>query len=260
MLASLSPAQSVAGFVVGVAVGLTGVGGGALLTPVMVLFFRVPAGVAVSSDLVVSLFIKPVGSAVHLRRGRPRLDIVRWLMAGSVPAAFTGVLLLRLLGDHAADALKPMLGAALVLTAVAIIGKSAIVRHRSPNDGEAAPPAPVRPLPTLLVGAVGGLLVGLTSVGSGSLMLIGLAALYPQLTGRELVGTDLVQAVPLVAAATVGHLLFGSVDAHLATSVLLGALPGVYLGARLSSRASDRVVRPILSTVLAASGLKLLGL
>lgn len=260
MPTSLSPAQSLAGFIVGVAVGLTGVGGGALLTPVMVLVFRVPAAVAVSSDLVVSLCIKPIGSAVHLRHGRPRLDIVRWLIAGSVPAAFAGVLLLRLLGDHAADALKPMLGVALVLAAVAIIGKSAIVRRRRPAGELEAAAARLRPVPTLLVGAVGGLLVGLTSVGSGSLMLIGLALLYPQLTGRELVGTDLVQAVPLVAAATAGHLLFGSVDAHLALSVLIGAVPGVYLGARLSSRAPDRVVRPILSTVLAASGLKLLGL
>ena len=138
---------------------------------------------------------------------------------------------------------------------------SALASTGSEANDEAAPRLAAAGIAALfLVGAVGGLLVGLTSVGSGSLMLIGLAALYPQLTGRELVGTDLVQAVPLVAAATVGHLLFGSVDAHLATSVLLGALPGVYLGARLSSRASDRVVRPILSTVLAASGLKLLGL
>ncbi len=259
----LSPAQAAAGLVVGIAIGLTGVGGGALLTPVTVLLFNVPASVAVSSDLVVSLVIKPVGSAVHLRRGSPRLDIVRWLMAGSIPCAFLGVLALKALGDRAAGALKPMLGVTLVLAAAAIVAKALVMRQRQAGGAlpevDGAPRSPVRPLATLLVGAVGGLLVGLTSVGSGSLMLVALAMLYPELSTRELVGTDLVQAVPLVASATVGHLLFGHVNFHLATSVLVGALPGVYLGARLSSKAPDRVVRPVLATVLVASGVKLLG-
>jgi uncharacterized membrane protein YfcA len=261
----LSLAQALAGAVVGIAIGLTGVGGGALLTPVTVLLFNVPPAVAVSSDLVVSLIIKPVGSAVHLRRGKPRLDVVRWLMAGSIPAAFAGVLILQLLGDRTSAALKPMLGVALVLAAGAIIAKALIMRARTAQgpDGagleRARSSRAVRPVATVAIGAIGGLLVGITSVGSGSLMLVALALLYPDLSTRELVGTDLIQAVPLVASATLGHLMFGSVDFHLATSVLLGALPGVYLGARLSSRAPDRVVRPVLATVLAGSGLKLLG-
>ena len=279
--------QSLAGLVVGVAIGLTGVGGGALLTPVTVLLFGVPAAVAVSSDLVVSLVTKPVGSIVHLRRGSPRLDVVRWLTAGSVPAAFAGAYLLSLLGRHAATALKPLLGASLVIAAGAMVAKTALVRRRgapaapittasaitaSPVAASAAPapspsvdptivgPRTFRPGATLAVGAAGGLLVGLTSVGSGSLMLVALALLYPDLSTRELVGTDLCQAVPLVAAATLGHVLFGHIDVSLATSILIGALPGVYLGARFSTRAPDRVVRPVLMVLLVASGLKLLGI
>ena len=258
---NVSPAQSLAGLVVGLAIGLTGVGGGALLTPVTVLLFGVPASVAVSSDLVVSLIIKPVGSAVHLKRGKPRLDIIKWLVAGSVPAAFAGVLILKLLGAQAATALKPMLGAALILAAVAIAAKAIMLRRRAAAGlvtvGDST--SPVRPLATFIVGLVGGLLVGITSVGSGSLMVVALAMLYPDMNTRELVGTDLLQAVPLVASAALGHLLFGHVSFPLATSVLIGAIPGVYLGARLSAKAPDKVVRPVLATVLVASGLKLLG-
>jgi uncharacterized protein len=152
-----------------------------------------------------------------------------------------------------------------VLAAGAIIAKALIMRARTAQGPDGAglegarSSSAVRPVATVAIGAIGGLLVGITSVGSGSLMLVALALLYPDLSTRELVGTDLIQAVPLVASATLGHLMFGSVDFHLATSVLLGALPGVYLGARLSSRAPDRVVRPVLATVLAGSGLKLLG-
>ncbi|MFL6218039.1 MAG: sulfite exporter TauE/SafE family protein, partial [Actinomycetes bacterium] len=122
-----------------------------------------------------------------------------------------------------------------------------------------AKPLRVRPLPTVLIGAVGGLVVGMTSVGSGSLMIVMLLLLYPMLRSSELVGTDLVQAIPLVASAALGHLLFGDFQLGLTASLLVGSLPGVYLGARLSSRANDAVIRPILALVLVASGLKLLG-
>jgi uncharacterized membrane protein YfcA len=116
----------------------------------------------------------------------------------------------------------------------------------------------VRPIPTLLVGLAGGFIVGMTSVGSGSLMIVMLMLLYPTLSAREMVGTDLVQAIPLVGAAALGHVIFGHLSLDLTGSVLLGALPGVYIGAQISSRANDRYIRPVLVAVLAISSLKLL--
>ena len=116
----------------------------------------------------------------------------------------------------------------------------------------------VRPIPTLLIGLAGGLIVGMTSVGSGSLMIVMLMLLYPMLSSREMVGTDLVQAIPLVGAAALGHLIFGHFQLDLASSVLLGAIPGVYFGARVSSSSNDRFIRPALVAVLAISSLKLL--
>jgi uncharacterized membrane protein YfcA len=116
----------------------------------------------------------------------------------------------------------------------------------------------VRPVPTLLIGAFGGFVVGMTSVGSGSLMIVLLMLLYPTLSSREMVGTDLVQAIPLVAAAALGHILFGHFQLGLTMSVIVGAVPGVYIGANVSARASDRFIRPILVAVLSISALKLL--
>ena len=259
---------AVAGLLVGFTVGLTGMGGGALMTPLLVLVFKVQPLAAVSSDLVAAVIMKPVGGGVHLRRGTVNFALVRWLVVGSVPAAFAGVLVLRGLGDGVVvqARLKQALGAALLLAAGSIAAKGllqALAARRPTRPGGGRPvgarPFRVRPLPTVLIGVVGGLVVGMTSVGSGSLMIVLLLVLYPMLRSSELVGTDLVQAIPLVAAAAVGHLLFGDVQFGLTVSLLVGSLPGVYLGARLSSRASDGVIRPALAVVLVASGLKLLG-
>jgi hypothetical protein len=255
---SFDPALAAAGLVVGVLVGLTGMGGGALLTPLMVLVFHVDPAAAVSSDLVVSLAMKPVGGAVHWRRGTVRSDIVRWLVVGSVPAAFAGAVILDLLDASSVDdVVRRALGVALIAAATSMVLRSRLLARRM-RGADLVATAPVRPLPTLAVGVFGGLLVGITSVGSGSLMIVLLLVLYPTLAGASLVGTDLVQAVPLVGAAALGHMLFGSVDVDLMIPLLVGALPGVYVGARLSSRAPERVVRPMLFTVLFASGLKLL--
>jgi uncharacterized membrane protein YfcA len=244
----------VAGALGGFLVGLTGMGGGAVLTPLLVLVFGIDPLTAVSSDLVVSLGMKPVGGAVHWRHGTVRTDIVRWLVVGSVPAAVAGAALLsRLDADRLEPLLRRALGIALVASAASMIARTRLLRGRSPIG---APP--VRPLPTALVGVIGGVLVGLTGVGSGSLMIALLLPLYPGLTSAEMVGTDLVQAVPLVAAAVLGHLLFGDVNLGLTVTLLIGALPGVALGARLSSRAPDRIVRPAIATVLLTSGCKLL--
>ena len=248
---------TIAGLGVGFIVGLTGMGGGALMTPILVLLFGVAPLTAVSSDLVVSLVMKPVGGTVHLRRGTVRRDLVGWLVVASVPAAFAGVLLIKALGgDDVSHLVKRALGVTLLLASSGMLLKMWLqARHPAPANAFGFT---IRPVPTLLIGLIGGLIVGMTSVGSGSLMIVALMFLYPRLTGAELVGTDLIQAIPLVGSAALGHLLFGDVHFDVAGSLLLGALPGVYIGARLSSAAPDRLIRPILALVLVISGWKLL--
>jgi uncharacterized membrane protein YfcA len=257
------------GAAVGVVVGLTGMGGGALMTPMLVFFFNINPLTAVSSDLVASLFMKPVGALVHLRRGTVHLELVRYLCIGSVPAAFLGVLVLRWLGelgDGVDNVVKIALGVALLAAVGAMLAKGwfSVRRHGASAREPGAAPArqevlAVRPGLTVAIGAVGGLVVGMTSVGSGSLIIVALLLIYPLLTARELVGTDLVQAVPLVGSAALGHMLFGDVAFGLTLSLLLGAMPGAFIGARLSSRAPQMVIRRAIAIVLLASGLKLLG-
>jgi uncharacterized membrane protein YfcA len=265
----VDPYVAAAGLLVGFTVGLTGMGGGALMTPLLVLLFKVQPLAAISSDLVAAVIMKPVGGGVHLRRGTVNFALVRWLMVGSVPAAFAGVLVLRQLGDGAVvqARITQALGVALLLAASSIAAKALLQTRRARRaalgmaggESAAARPFRLRPLPTVLIGVVGGLVVGMTSVGSGSLMIVLLLVLYPMLRSAELVGTDLVQAIPLVASAAAGHLLFGDFQLELTASLLVGSIPGVYLGARLSSRANDGLIRPALALVLVASGLKLLG-
>ena len=252
---------ALAGLGVGFVVGLTGMGGGALMTPILVLGFGIQPLAAVSSDLVAALVMKPFGAGVHLHHGTVNLRLVRWLCAGSVPAAFCGALLLESMGSDVQQRLETLLGIALVVAAAAMIARVVIQRRRGMQPGEdgAQHAIVVRPGPTLVVGLIGGLVVGVTSVGSGSLMIVMLLLLYPALSAAQLVGTDLVQAIPLVAAAALGHLLFGDVELSLTGALLVGGIPGTYLGARLSSRAPDHVIRPVLVVVLLLSGLKLLG-
>lgn len=250
---------ALAGLVVGVTVGLTGMGGGALMTPVLVLVFGIDPLAAVSSDVVASLVMKPIGGAVHARRGTVHTGIVRWLALGSVPAAFAGVLVLRSLGDgpELAGRIETLLGITLLVAATAMTLR-VLVQTRQGQASTGPDAVPVRRGATLAVGVLGGLVVGMTSVGSGSLMIVLLLVLYPTLSSRSLVGTDLVQAIPLVASAAVGHLLFGDFRLSLTASLLVGCIPGVYVGARLSSRAPDGVIRPLLVAVLVASATRLL--
>jgi uncharacterized membrane protein YfcA len=259
---------AIAAFGIGIVVGLTGMGGGALMTPVLVLFFNVPPLTAVSSDLVASAVMKPVGSFVHLRRGTVNLGLVKWLCLGSIPAAFSGVLIARAFGsgEEVQRIIRMALGIALLLAAAGLTVRAylRLVERAKHRDGRAArlpqgrPSVELRAVPTVLVGIVGGIVVGMTSVGSGSLIIIALMALYPKLKASELVGTDLVQAVPLVASAALGHLLFGDFKLDLTTSLLLGSIPGVWIGAQLSARAPGGLVRRALAFVLLASALKLL--
>jgi uncharacterized protein len=254
--------------IVGFTVGLTGMGGGALMTPILLIFFGISPTTAVSSDLVAAMIMKPVGGGVHVRRRTVRWELVRWLCVGSIPMAFGGVFLLHFLGDGETvqNITKIFLGVTLTIAAVAMVYRAWLQGRRS-----AAARAGLRqtlgtnaqihlriPL-TILIGAIGGLLVGLTSVGSGSIIIVALMLTYPELRGAQLVGTDLVQAIPLVLAAAIGHLFFGDLQLGLTASLLIGSVPGVYLGARVSSRAPDRIIRPVLVVVLTVSALKLVG-
>jgi uncharacterized membrane protein YfcA len=250
---------ALAGLGVGFIIGLTGMGGGALMTPVLVIIFNVPASSAISSDIVASFFLKPIGGGVHIFRGTVNWTLVRWLSIGSVPAAFAGAYVIdEVASNGVEDDIKVILGSVLLLAAAAMLVKIAVQARRGPVPDVMMDQRLVRPVPTVLIGVVGGFMVGLTSVGSGSLMIVMLMLLYPMLSSREMVGTDLVQAIPLVGAAAIGHLLFGDLALGLTFSVLVGAMPGVYLGAQVSSRASDRYIRPVLVAVLAISSLKLL--
>lgn len=246
-----------AGALVGVAVGLTGMGGGALMTPIMVLLFGLNPTAAVGSDLAASVAMKPVGAAVHHRARTVRWDIVRWLLPTAIPAGFAGAYLVSLLdgGPMFEHRLKLAIGAALLLAVAGTVVRTLLTRRR--DDGGRHEPTVVRPVPVLLIGLVGGLIVGITSVGAGSLIIVMLMLVHPRLRANELVGTDLVQAIPLVASAAIGHLIFGDTQLALAGTILLGSIPGIYVGAKLATRAPSDVLRAVLAILLLGSGLSL---
>lgn len=256
---------AVAGLIGGLAVGVTGTGGGALLTPMLVVIFSVNPQVAIASDLVSSLVMKPVGATVHSRRGSVQWALALRLIVGSVPAALAGAYVLNHLGHPRSiqHDVKLILGWALLVALASLVARmtlTARATRRRQAAGETGNEAPhlVKNRPTVLVGIMGGFMVGMTSVGSGSLMIILLMLLYPRLTARSLVGTDLVSSIPVVAAATLGQAIWGHIDLGISGALLIGSIPGVYIGARVSSRAPDKIVRPILAFILAASALALL--
>jgi uncharacterized protein len=248
-----------AGLIIGFVIGLTGVGGGALLTPVLVLFFGITPAAAVSSDIVASLVLKPIGGSVHLRRGTVNMGLVLWLALGAVPGALGGTYVLgHLHGAYVDNFVKTTLGWVLIVAATAMLVKGVLQSRR--NDDPAAPGTlAIYPVRTALIGLVGGFVVGMTSVGSGSLMIVLLMILYPRISMRELVGTDLIQAIPLVGAAAIGTSLWGHLQISIVGSLLIGAVPAVWLGAHYSSKASDRIIRPVIVLAMSISALKLLG-
>lgn len=254
----INPALSAAGLLVGLLVGLTGMGGGALLTPLLVLVFHVNPLAAISSDLVTSLVMKPVAAAVHLRRGTVQTGLLGWLALGAVPAGLLGATIVGLVGRSAdvQHALRIAIGVALV-GSLACTAVRLILNRRAGECGEPGALV-VFPVRTVLIGVIGGFAVGMTSVGAGSLVIAMLLLAYPRLKPAHLVGTDIAQAIPLVAAAALGHMIFGEVQLGVTTSLLIGALPAVYLGARLSAQAPAGFTRPVVSGVLAGSALALL--
>lgn len=248
--------------VVGLLVGMTGAGGGALMTPMLILLFSVKPSTAISSDLVAAVVMRPFGAAVHLRKGTVNLRMVGWMVAGSVPMAFLGTYLLHLMGDTriAQSNIERVLGSALLVGAAAMVLRLYLDRRQGQSRLGIVHSADVRPIPTVAIGMIGGVIVGLTSVGSGSLMIVLLLFLYPALGANQLVGTDLTQAVPLTLAAALGALAFGHVAVPITASLVIGSVPAVLVGSFISSRAPDRVVRPVITFVIFASGLKYVGL
>jgi uncharacterized protein len=240
---------------------MTGAGGGALMTPMLILLFGVKPSTAISSDLVAAVMMRPLGAFVHLRKGTVNLRLVQWMVVGSVPMAFVGAYVLKELG-HAKSAqqhIEVALGIALLVGAGAMVLRYVLDRYGGHGRAAIVHDIVPRPIPTVLIGMVGGIVVGMTSVGSGSLMIIMLLFVYPMIGANQLVGTDLTQAVPLTAAAALGALAFGHVEFGVTVSLAIGSVPAVYVGSLLSSTAPDRYIRPVITFVVAASGLKYVG-
>lgn len=249
-------------FGVGIVVGLTGMGGGALMTPALI-FLGVNPAAAVANDLVAASVNKSVGAAVHWKQGSPNLRLVAYLMIGSVPFAFAGGFIVKSVGDEAAktDFLTTAIGVALLLAAASYALRMYLqLRYVAAGNvvSEVAPR--INPVATILVGAFGGLLVGITSVGSGSLIMVMLLLLYPTMAAPRLVGTDLVQAVPLVLAAAVGHVVTEGITWSVLIPLIVGGMPGTYLGAKMAGWVSQSVIRRGIVIVLSLTGLKMLGL
>jgi uncharacterized membrane protein YfcA len=248
-------------FGVGIVVGLTGRGGGALMTPALI-FLGVNPTAAVANDLVAASVNKSVGAAVHWRVGKPNLRLAGLLMIASVPTAFAGAFIVQAVGDVAdqEDFLKRALGVALLFTALTYMLRMYVqLRYvTAGNVAQSEDPA-LRVVPTLLVGGLGGLLVGITSVGSGSVIMVSLLLLYPTLSAVRLVGTDLVQAVPLVLSAAISHVIVNGVEWAVLIPLIIGGSPGTFLGARIANWVSQSVIRRGIVIVLSLTGLSMLG-
>ncbi len=247
--------------IIGFLVGMTGAGGGALMTPMLILLFGVTPSAAISSDLVAAVVMRPIGAGVHLRKGTVNRGLVGWMVLGSVPSAFLGAYLLHVMGNakSAQQNIEVVLGAALLLGAAAMVLRYVLDRHAGESRKGVVHELIARPLPTVMIGVFGGIIVGMTSVGSGSLMIILLLFLYPTIGANQLVGTDLTQAVPLTAAAALGAIAFGHVEFGVTTSLIIGSVPAVFVGSLISSSVPDRYVRPAITFVIFASGLKYVG-
>lgn len=254
-------ANVVAGFGVGLLVGLTGVGGGSLMTPILVLLSGVAPGAAVGTDLWFAAITKLAGGALHHTRGNIDWQVVRRLCLGSLTASIATIVWLKTSGGSQIKSglIMNTLGVMLMLTAAAMIFKTQVQAFgRSLRLGSAEAFKHWQPAGTVLSGAVLGVLVTLTSVGAGALCAVLLTYLYPlRMTPRKLVATDLVHAIPLTAVAGTGHLAMGNVDGGLLLQLLAGSIPGVLIGAHFSDRAPEKLLRPLIAAVLVLVGIKL---
>ncbi len=255
-----------AGFMVGAIVGMTGVGGGSLMTPILIFFFGVKPYLAVGTDLLFAAFTKMGGTVKLARAGVIDWPVVRSLSAGSIPASLITLYVLHNVGTTSAAVQKAMttaLGFALLLTAAATLykvfrGKAAPKTVRPGHEAEAARPRHWA-LP-IVFGAIIGTLVTLTSVGAGAIGVSVLMMLYPLLPLPRIVGADIAYAVPLTLLAGFGHATLGSVDWSMLALLLAGSLPGIWIGSHLMTRTPERVIRSMLSVLLAYAGFKLIAL
>lgn len=251
-----------AGFFVGIVVGLTGMGGGALMTPALLFLGVGEAATVVTADLTAAAVYKTGGAIVHKREGSPNMALAKWLMIGSIPMALLGPHLVSWFTDDS-DQLNYVLtlciGFALLLAAATYALRLYVnlLRVRAGTHSEDDDPQ-IRVVPTLLVGMLGGLLVGITSVGSGSVIMIALLMLYPGLSAVRLVGTDLVQAVPLVMAAAISNIFLHGIDWMVLIPLVIGSVPGTILGAKIAPKVPQSMIRRGIVVVLTMSGVALL--
>jgi uncharacterized protein len=250
-----------AAFIVGIAVGITGMGGGALMTPALIFLGVGGTSTIVTADLTAAAVSRSAGAAMHWRQGSPNLRLAGWLIVGSVPCAFLGPIVLPKVtnGADLEKVLQLCIGFALLFAATTYALRLYIELRRRARGVRFVERDPViRPVPTVAVGALGGLLVGITSVGSGSVIMIALLMLYPTLSAIKLVGTDLVQAVPLVLAAAVSNVIEHGLDMGITIPLIIGSVPGTMLGAQIAGRVKASYIRRGIVVVLTMSGLALL--
>ena len=245
------------GFVTGVVVGLTGVGGGSLMTPALVLFFAIAPAVAVGTDLLFAAVTKSVGTSVHSGQGNIDWRVAGLMGAGSVPAALVTVALLHALKPDVAAlaaAIKVSLGVALLLTAAAIVWRTRLATFAQRFNVQPARRAQL----TVLVGLVLGVLVTLSSVGAGAIGVAALMLLYPERPAAQIAGTDVAHAVPLTLIAGLGHATLGHVDFGLLAALLIGSIPGISIGSYFAKRMPERLLKTLLATMLTLAGAKLI--
>jgi len=258
MLASLQPLYTATGFAVGLLVGMTGVGGGALMTPVLIVFFGIHPATAVGTDLLYAAATKTAGSLVHGFNRTIDWRVVRRLALGSVPMTVVTLLALSrfdLDSKAARDLITAALMVALFATAVALIFRDRIVRHYATRI-DALQPRQVAFL-TVCVGAVLGVLVSITSVGAGAIGVIALVMLYPGIPTARIVGSDIAHAVPLTLVAGIGHWFLGSIDTPVLFSLLLGSVPGILIGSQAAVRIPELALRLVLAVTLIVVATKL---
>ncbi|MDO8311901.1 MAG: sulfite exporter TauE/SafE family protein [Sideroxyarcus sp.] len=252
---------TISGFAVGLIVGVTGVGGGSLMTPLLVLFFGVSPATAVGTDLLYASLTKTVGGWVHGRRGTVDWKVVGLLALGSLPAAVVTIALLKVLAleeKTLRSLVTGVLSVALLATAAALLLKDWIKKLARRQDGTVYElHHRYLPAATIATGIVVGALVTISSIGAGVLGTVAILFLYPRMPAVKVVGTDIVHAVPLTALAGMGHMALGTVDFVLLGSLLLGSLPGIYIGSHLSAKVPEKVLRPLLASMLLIIGLKM---
>ncbi|WP_323990086.1 MULTISPECIES: sulfite exporter TauE/SafE family protein [Nguyenibacter] len=256
---AFQPLYSLSGLGVGFLVGVTGVGGGSLMTPLLILLFGIHPQTAVGTDLLYAAITKAVGTSVHGSAGGVDWKIVRRLSSGSIPAAALTLLALHALGAPSLSTthlISRSLGVALLLTAPCIMFRAAIMT-RLAGFSERLTDRQAHVL-TILVGALLGLLVSLSSVGAGAIGVTALLVLYPRLSTARIVGSDIAHAVPLTLVAGLGHWLLGSVDPAMLIALLTGSIPGIILGSLFVGRIRESVQRTVLATVLLIVGARLI--